>query len=607
MAFDVKQLKQFPSSPGVYIMKSQSGQVLYIGKAKNLRQRVRQYFSKSGDGRFMVPFLVSKVASIDTVVVNSEKEALLLENNLIKQHKPKYNALLKDDKSYIALKLTKHQWPRIDLVRYRGKPKADGQYFGPYTHTGSARKTLDLLHKLFPLRQCSDQEFAKRTRPCILYDIKRCVAPCVNMCSSQEYVDLVGRTVKFLKGQDKEIINQLYEQMGAYADNLEFEKAAEIHQTITHLEKTVEGQSVDRPLGVDADVIGLYREGDEVVLAVLFFRGGRLTGSRHYNFRSIAQDDQELLHAFLLQRYHSLQEVPHEILLPIQVNDADVVQELLNENLPRKVSLHTPIKGEKKRLIEMACVNAESVFKKEKDADAIRERILLQLQEKLRLNRYPVRIECFDISTISGSETVASMVAFTNGEKDSARYRKYKIKTLETIDDYGAMYEALSRRFKRAQDEGDLPDLLMIDGGKGHLNVALKVFKELNVISVDVIGVAKEEGRHDRGQTMEQIFLPNIKDPILLTRHSPILFLLQKIRDEAHRTAITFHRKKRSEAVLHSVLDDIEGIGPAKKKRLLKHFGSVKKIKNASVDQLADVSGLSSKNAEAIFHFFHQK
>lgn len=604
MPFDVNQLKKFPTNPGVYLMKSQSGQILYIGKAKNLQQRVKQYFSKGGDGRYMVPFLVSKVSSIDTVVVTSEKEALLLENNLIKQHRPKYNALLKDDKSYIALKLTNHKWPRIDMVRYRGKPKADGQYFGPYTHAGAARKTFDLLHKLFPLRQCSDQEFSKRTRPCILYDIKKCVAPCVDLCTEDEYEHLVDRTVKFLRGQDKEIIKQLYSQMDLYADNLEFEQAAEIHKTIKDLEKTIEGQRVDTPLGVDADIIGLYREGDEAVLSILFFRGGRLTGSRHYNFQTIAQDNKELLSAFLLQKYENMPEVPHEILLPVPFIESNVIQGLLNENLPRKVYVHTPQKGEKKRLIEMACVNAESVFEKEKDADAIREKTLMQLQEKLRLNRFPVRIECFDISTISGSETVASMVAFTNGEKDSARYRKFKINSIDTIDDYAAMYEALTRRFKRAQKEDDLPDLLVIDGGKGHLNVALKVFQELNVISVDVIGVAKEEGRHDRGQSLEQIFLPNVKDPIFLTRHSPILFLLQTIRDEAHRTAITYHRNRRSHSVINSVLDEIEGIGPVKRNSLLKCFGSVKKVKAATCEQLVKVLGISQKNAEKIRSFF---
>lgn len=581
-------------------MKNKAGQVIYVGKAKNLRQRVRQYFSKGGDGRFMIPFLVSKVHEIDTMVVSSEKEALLLENNLIKKFKPRYNALLKDDKSYIALKLTKHAWPRIDLVRYKGKPKADGTYFGPYTHAGAARRTLDLLHKIFPLRQCSDQEFAKRTRPCILYDIKRCVAPCVGYCSEDEYQELVNKTVRFLRGNDQEIVQDLKQEMEACSDRLEFERAGDILRTIQYIERTIEGQNVDRPLGGDADVIGLYRQGEEVIVMILFFRGGRLTSSRHFNFRSIAQDDQELIQSFILQHYASMEQLPHEILIPSDLEDSEILSELLSEERPRKVTVHFPQRGDKKKLVEMAKTNAQSVFTKEKDEDAILERTLLQIQEKFHLSNYPKKIECFDISTISGNETVATMVSFQDGKKFAAGYRKYKIKSLEQIDDYGAMREALFRRFKRAKDENNLPDLLMIDGGKGHLNVALKVFSDLNIISVDVISLAKEEGRHDKGQTLEQVFLPNVKDPVIFTRHSQILFFLQKIRDEAHRTAITFHRQRRSKALVKSALDDIPGIGDAKKKALLKYFGSLKKIKEAEIGELQKVPGISKALAQVI-------
>lgn len=581
-------------------MKNRTGTILYIGKAKNLRQRVRQYFAKGGDGREILPYLVPKIEEIETVIVRSEKEALLLENNLIKQHRPKYNALLKDDKSYIALKVAQHQWPRVDIVRYRGKPKADGLYFGPYTNASAARKTLDLLHKIFPMRQCSDQEFARRTRPCILYDIKRCVAPCVGKCTQDEYDGLVKRTVRFLRGQDKEIVRDLYVEMDHYAKEFEFEKAGAVLRTIRQIEKTIETQHVDKPLGIDADVIGIYREGKDSVLVLMFFRGGRLTGTRHHHFEAIAQDDEELLQTFLLQYYEKMEELPREVLLPIEVKECGVIGELLSETRPRKVWIHAPERGNKKAMVDIARLNAVATYKKEKDIHAILERTLLEMQERFHLSRYPRRIECFDISTISGAEPVAAMVTFTDGEKDSRRYRKYKMRTVETSDDYGAMYEVLLRRFKRAEEEEDLPDLLLVDGGKGHLNVALKVLKELNIISVDAIALAKERGRHDKGITQEQVFLPNVKDPILLKKHSPILFLLQRIRDEAHRTALAFHRKRRGKSLFAGVLDTLPGIGPIKKKRLLRHFGSVKNILAASKENLQQVPGLSKKNIETI-------
>ncbi len=604
MPFDVEKLKSFPDKPGVYLMKGKGGQVLYVGKAKNLRQRVRQYFIRGGDGRFMVPFLIAKVEDVETVIVLSEKEALILENNLIKQYKPKYNALLKDDKNYIALKVTRHQWPRIDLIRYRGKPKADGLYFGPYTHAGSARKTLDLLHKIFPLRQCSDKEFSRRTRPCILYDIKKCVAPCVGLCTPQEYDQLVSRAVRFLRGQDHEIVKELYQEMEALAARLEFERAAELLKTIRHLEKTVEGQNVDTPLGNDADAIGIYREGDEVVLSVLFFRSGRLKGARHFNFRSIAETDQELVSTFLIQNYDASKEVPHDILTPVDLEESDVLEELIAEGRPRKVEIFNPKRGDKCKLIEMAYLNAESAYKKEKDAGEIRARSLLEIQEKLHLLKYPKRIECYDISNISGSDTVAAMVAFVDGEKDAARYRKYKIRSADASDDYGAMREVLTRRLKKGEVENDLPDLIMIDGGKGHLNVALKVMKELNLITVDVVSIVKEEGRHDRGPTLERVFIPNVKDPVNLQRHSAELFLLQKIRDEAHRVAISFQRDRRSKTVVKSALEEVEGIGPAKRKNLLKFFGSLKRLKEATLEEIARAPGISKKDAEALKDYF---
>lgn len=608
MGFASEKLETFSTQPGVYLMKDKQGTVLYVGKAKNLRARIKQYFLPGGDGRFMVPFLISRVNDIETIIVLSEKEALLLENNLIKQYKPKYNALLKDDKTYIALKVrNKIKWPTVDLVRYRGKPEADGLYFGPYTSAFAARATLDLLNRLFPLRQCSDQEFARRTRPCILYDMKRCIAPCVNKCTKEEYDYLVDRTVKFLRGQDKVVVKELREEMEKAAEALEFERAGALLKTIQQIEQTIEGQSVDKPLGLDMDALGIFRKGDEVILSQLFIRSGKLIGSRHYDFTHIAQDDKELLDSFLLQHYEKIYDLPHEILLPIPLEEEQSLSEVISANKKRKVNIYCPQRGDKRNLIEMAYANAEATFKQRKDEDAIRERTLLEMREKLHLNHYPKRIECFDNSNISGTEPVAAMVAFTDGVKDSKRYRMYKIKTVEGMNDYATMTEVLTRRYKKGKEENDLPDLLIVDGGKGHLNIALKVMADLNIITVDVIGIAKEQGRHDKGMTVEQVFLPNIKDPVFFRHTSPVLFMLQQIRDEAHRFALSFHQKRRAKATIKTALEEIPGIGPVKRKLLLRHFGSVKKLLEATEEDLKQLSSLSKANIDAILQFIKSK
>lgn len=608
MPFDPKRLESYPLKPGVYLMKDSAGHVIYVGKAINLRQRIKQYFAAGGDGREMIPTLVSRIESIDTIVVTSEKEALLLENTLIKQHQPHFNALLKDDKSYIGLVISHRQnWPMLQLARYKGKPEPDSLYFGPYTSAAAARSTFDLLHRLFPLRQCSDQELLRRVRPCLLYDMKRCCAPCVEKCTKEEYNKYVQKTIKFLKGQNKEILNELYSEMEKASESLEFERAAAILRNIRQIEKTLEGQKVDKLHGIDTDVLAIFRQADEVIVCQLIYRKGKLIGSKNFNFTHTAQEDEELMESFLLQHYETANALPEEILLPISISDANLISEILSVSNKKKVTILTPQRGEKKALVAMAYSNAEEAFKQQKDLDTLRERTLLEMQEKLNLANYPRRIECYDNSNLSGSEPVSSLVAFTDGKKDSSRYRLYKIKTTGGSDDYGAMREVLERRCKRGRDENDLPDLIIVDGGKGHLNAALAILRELNIVTVDVIGIAKEEGRHDKGSTREQIFLPEIKDPILLKSTSPILFLLQQIRDEAHRVAITFQRKRRSKKIIGSSIETIPGIGPAKRKKLLAHFGSLKKIKEASIEQLQEVKGLSKANIQAILDFQTKK
>jgi excinuclease ABC subunit C len=598
MPFDARSLALYPTEPGVYLMKDASGAVLYIGKALNLRTRLKQYFSEQ-DTREMIPFLISQVEAIDTIVALTEKDALILENTLIKKHQPKYNVLLKDDKTFISLCLTQHKWPMLRLVRYKGKPKEEGIFFGPYTNALAARQTYDLLLRLFPLRQCSDGELASRQRPCLLYDIKRCCAPCVGKCTEEEYAGYVERVCRLLKGQDKELLRELKKQMQEAADALEFEKAESCLQSIRQIEHVTTVQHVDNPFAKDCDVIGLFREADAVLIALLLFREGKIIASEHFSFHRILSEDDELLESFLVQHYKHLPSWPQEIFVPTVLSKSEALEEIISESAGRKVAISTPKIGKKKDLLEMAYRNAKALFVREQDARSLREKRLLDLQETLQLTRFPRRIECFDTSNISGADPVASLVSFVNGEKDKSRMRLFKVKGGKS-DDYSAMREVIRRHYLREKEKNDFCDLVIVDGGKGQLNIALEVFQELGIASIDAIGVSKEEARHDKGLTQEKIYLPYRKDPLLLDPRSPLLFLLQTIRDEAHRTAIHYHRKRRSKLLTSSELDALAGIGPAKKKRLLARFGSVKAIQSATEEELREVKGLTKKDLETL-------
>lgn len=607
--FSPSDLSKYPSEPGVYIMKDKTGKVLYVGKAKSLKNRIKNYFGLSGDSRAMIPFLIAEIAEIDTIVVPSEKEALLVENTLIKKHQPKYNALLKDDKTFIGLLVTtQHPWPMLRLVRYKGKPKEKGLYFGPYVSAYAARQVYDLLTRLFPLRQCSDDELKRRTRPCLLYGMKKCVAPCVNKCTHEEYDLFVDGAVRFLKGQNKEIVRALESDMEKAAENLEFERAAAMLKTIQQIKEVTEGgrQVVTQAKVSSADVLGIYREGYEVALALLYWRDGKLMGSDHYLFHEIAEEDSDLLESFVLQHYKEGGDLPKEILVSSAIPRASSLEEALQERLHKSIAVHCPQKGDKSKLVAIALANAQAYFRQKKDQREITDRTLAELEGKLHLNRFPSRIECFDISNLAGQQTVASMVAFTNGEKDKKRTRLFNIKEAGPGDDYGAMREVLTRRLIRAREEMDLPDLIMVDGGKGQLNIALEVLKELDIASVDVAGLAKEEARHDKGLRAERVFLPHISDPVSFSSTSPLLFFLQRIRDEAHRLAIGFHRKRRSKNLIKSALEDLPGIGPIKKQRLLSHFGSVARLRTATDEELSAVKGLSQKDKDTLRAYFKQ-
>jgi excinuclease ABC subunit C len=601
MPFDPSHLKNFPTLPGVYLMKNEEGKVLYVGKAKNLQARVKQYFTPGRDGRVMVPYLTSQVEEIDTVVVTSEKEALILENNLIKQHRPKYNALLKDDKTFFSLMINhKHQWPMIRVVRFKGKPPAGNLYFGPYAHGFAARQTLEFLRHLFPMRQCSDRELVSRTRPCILYDLKRCIAPCVNKCTKEEYDHLVEQVIQFLRGASGAILKELKRAMEEAAANLEFEKANRYYQMIQYIEKTLEKQKVEKAGLADSDVIGIYREGERVALSQLIFREGKLLNSHDRFFPRIAQSESELLSSFIVQTYVEQELLPHEIILPVELKEKESLSQVISANKKRKVELLFPRRGGKKSLVEMAEANAKARFAREKDEEMQKEQVLIAMEEAFHLINYPERIECFDNSNISGTEPVSAMVVFSDGERDTKHYRKYTLRQAAPSDDYGALKEVLQRRYKRAKEEDNLPDLILIDGGKGHLNLALSILWELDVSTVDLIAIAKEEGKHGKGMTAEQIFLPEAKEPLILKPNSPLLFFLQRVRDEAHRFALTFQRQRRGKKSLASALNTLPGIGPIKRKRLLRHFGSVKRILEATPDDLKEVKGISKRDIETL-------
>lgn len=589
--FDPATLSHYPTEPGCYLMKDHSGLVLYVGKANNLRVRLRQYWGDV-DTREMIPYLLEQVHTIDTIVVGSEKEALLLEDTLIKRHLPKYNVLLKDDRAYIGLKITKdHDWPRLELVRFRGVPKEQGTTFGPYPHAHAARETLELLRRLFPLRQCSDEELARRTRPCLLYQIKRCVAPCVGLCSKQEYQELVDGVEELLRGRDEQVV-ELLREIEAASAALEYERAAQLLKTLRQVETTIESQRVvaDRPLSCDA--IGIYREGPEVMITVLIFRDGRLIGSERDSLSNVGEQDKDLLRRFLMHRYQTGAQLPKEILIPVDLEERSLLEELLSTHI------HAPTRGSKRQLVQMAEDNSRAAWTQTRDRRSLREQQLLELQEQCQLNNYPQRIECIDTSHLQGSDAVAVVIAFLDGEKDTRRYRTYKLRETAAGDDYGALREVLMRRYGKHRE--DLPDLLILDGGKGQLSTAKQVFQELNIITVDLVALAKEAGRHDRGITAEQLYLREQAEPIRFDTHSHLLFLLQQIRDEAHRFALTFHRKRRTKTRLHSALDDIPGIGPVKKRRLLRHFGSVKRIREASEAELLAVQGITQRDLEAL-------
>ena len=598
-----EKLATLPSQPGVYLLKDKHGKVIYVGKAKSLRARVRSYF-RGGDERMQVRFLVQKVADLDTLITASDKEAIILENNLIKQYKPRYNIRLKDDKSYVSVKVTVQQeWPRILVTRKIVKD--GGKYFGPFSSASGVRETLDTIRKVIPLRTCSDGVFRNRSRPCLEYQIKRCLAPCCLPVDPEVYQRHLREAMLLLEGKSPQLVRQLRQEMATAAEALRFEDAARLRDQIRAIEKTQEPQQVLSHRGGDQDIWGIYREGGFIEAQVLFVRNGKLTGNQAYQLDDFEFDDDEVLAELLTQFYQGDRYVPDEVLLPIELEDADARTEYLSEKRGRRVEVVRPQRGDKVRLLAMAAGNAQQSFRARQDADHQHERMMEELRTRLHLRNAPKRIECFDISNIQGTLAVGSMVTFDEGQPDKNRYRRFRIKTVAGADDFRMMYEVLTRRFERAKAEGEYPDLLVVDGGIGQLNVAVSVLQELGIREVDAVGLAKMRVERDPRaaevqRSEERVFLPGRKNPVVLRRNSTALFLLQRVRDEAHRFAITYHRTLRAKERLRSVLDDIPGIGATRRRRLLRHFGSLRRIRAASVAELTEVSGISTALAEQI-------
>src|SRR3989338_2499455 len=477
-----EKLDSLPARPGVYLMRDGAGKVIYVGKAKDLRARVRAYF-RSGDGRSQIQFLLRRAEDIETLVTANEKEALILENNLIKQYKPRYNIRLKDDKSYLSIKVTvQHPWPRIFATR---KIVKDGnRYFGPFSSAIAARETLDIIEKHFLLRNCTDYNFKNRTRPCLQYQIKRCPGPCVLPVDPKEYREQVRQAILFIEGKRQELVAELKHVMKEKAGALEFEAAAKIRDQIQAVERTVEKQRMVSHWGIDQDIFGLYREGGFIEVQVLFVRQGKLTGNQSYSLEDLEFSDMEVMESLLTQFYQGDRFVPDEILVPMELEDREVREEYIGERKGKRVSILFPQRGDKRHLLDMAAENARQSFFERHDQEKRREKMLLELQGKLRLKNYPQRIECFDISTIHGAHAVGSMVTFFNGEPDKKRYRHYRIRSVSADsggDDFAMMYEVLRRRFSRGVTEGDLPDLVVVDGGKGQLSMAVAAMRELGI------------------------------------------------------------------------------------------------------------------------------
>ncbi|MDK1021027.1 MAG: excinuclease ABC subunit UvrC, partial [Candidatus Hydrogenedentes bacterium] len=596
-SFDVSSVS---TSAGCYLMRDEKDRVIYIGKAKNLRNRVRTYINAQ-DSRYSVKFLMRRVAHIDFFLTTNDKEAVLLENSLIKQFKPRYNVQLKDDKTYVSLRVNmKEDFPQLTVVR---KHRNDGaSYFGPYASAHGVRDTLRQIHRMFPLRTCSDHVMNNRTRPCIYYQMKQCAAPCVGRVTPEAYGEIVGQVVMVLSGRSKELEKLLNERIREKAAVLKFEEAAELRDRLRSLQQMLERQrTVEVPGVEDRDVVGYHMQGRYVEIQVIFYRGGKMLGGRSFSFKQREMPIEEILGSFLLQFYSEAPVIPAEILVPEPIEEADTLEEILSEKRGAcKVAILRPQRGEKRALVDLAARNAKNSFREKQLAEKAQVDLLENVKEKLKLRAVPNRIECFDISTHQGEKTVGSMVVFEGGVANKDRYRRFSIKQVEGQDDFASMREVLMRRYKRAIEESDLPDLVLIDGGKGQLNVALAALGDLGIEDLEAVSIAKSRLEERGGRSPERFFLPGRSNPVILAQNAPVVHLMARIRDEAHRFAISYHRSRRVKGTIRSTLTDISGIGPKLAKKLLNRLGSIAKIRELSASEIADVPGINNRLARAI-------
>ena len=627
------RLGALPAQPGVYLMKSANGGILYVGKAASLRNRVRSYFQTPYGKEPRIQAMVRHIADFEFIVTESVQEALLLENLLIKQHKPFYNARLKDDKTYPYIKIDlAEEFPQVYFTR---RVLADGaRYFGPFASAGSVRKTMDLLKKLFPYRSCTKTITGNDERPCLEYYIHRCVAPCIGAVDAGGYGEVIRQVLRFLEGDSESVEMELQVNMERASEALEFERAAVLRDQLRAIESVSQNQKVVSDRNEDSDVIALAYDKGEAWVELFRVRRGKLIGRDHFVMEGgEAEDEPALLEQFVQQFYEASTDVPGALLMQHDIEDAAAIADWLSGKRGRRVSIYRPQRGEKRQLVQMAAANAVEALTQRRiqwlhESDKVLQ-ALAELQEALNLPELPRRIECYDISNIQGTNSVGSMVVFENGRPKSSHYRRFQIRGVSGIDDYASMQEMLRRRFRRLGEQrraeaeaaasaplpsdatdgsdgspddarstqnsfGYVPGLVIIDGGKGHLNAAQQVFLELGLTDIPLCSLAKRE---------EEVFLPHVPEPVLLPRRSQGLYLVQRVRDEAHRFAITYHRQRRSRAATRSRLDDAPGIGPKRRRELIRRFGSAAGVRAATVEELASIRGMSRATAEQLKAF----
>ena len=608
-----EELKKLPGKPGVYLMHDEKDAIIYVGKAISLKNRVRQYFQSSRNKGAKIEQMVTHISRFEYIVTDSELEALVLECNLIKEHRPKYNTMLMDDKTYPFIKVTVNEpFPRVMMARRMKKDKA--KYFGPYTSAGAVKDTIELIRKLYHIRSCNrslPKDIGKE-RPCLNYHIHQCYAPCQGYISREEYRKSIDEVVRFLNGNYDPILKELEEKMLDASENLEFEKAIEYRELLASVQKIAQKQKITDTAGDDRDIIAMASEGEDAVVQVFFIRGGRLIGRDHF-YLKIAENDtkSEILSSFIKQFYAGTPYIPAELMLPEEIEDQEIIEEWLTTRREHKVRLRIPKKGTKEKLVELAQKNAQMVLKNDKERLKREEGRTIgavkELEKILGLTGI-IRMEAYDISNTNGFDSVGSMVVYEHGKPKRNDYRKFKIKSVQGPDDYASMNEVLTRRFEHGlrerQDESEtggfqaFPDLIMMDGGRGQVNIALEVLEKLN-LHIPVCGMVKDDNHRTRG-----LYFNNVELPI--DRNSECFRLITRIQDEAHRFAITFHRQLRSKGQVHSILDDIPGVGPARRKDLMRSFENIEAIRNATMDDLKELPSMNEKSAQEVYKFFHQ-